>query len=81
MRAAPTWNGTKAVLGIGVAIAASVGLSRVMAGQHFITDAIGSSCVGIVVSSLHNSPMNLILVVNHDGPTTEAGGRGLDPLP
>ncbi len=73
----PEWNGTKAVLGISLAVAASVGVSRVMAGQHFITDAIGGaivgSSVGIVVSSLHNSPVHLIPVVNHDADVTSAG--------
>jgi undecaprenyl-diphosphatase len=56
------------VLGFGGAIAAFVGTARVMAGQHFITDAIGGAIVGtatgVLIPSLHASPVEVVPVVS-----------------
>jgi membrane-associated phospholipid phosphatase len=58
------------LLGIGLGIASFVGVARVESGYHFITDALGGAAVGtsigVLVSSVHNSPVNIVPVVNHD---------------
>jgi membrane-associated phospholipid phosphatase len=55
-----------AVLGLGLAGASFVATSRVLAGEHFITDAIGGalvgSSIGVLVSSLHSSPVTIVPV-------------------
>ncbi|TMQ18899.1 MAG: phosphatase PAP2 family protein [Deltaproteobacteria bacterium] len=55
------------VLGLGLGAASFVATSRVLAGQHFITDAIGGglvgSSVGILISSVHGSPVSIVPVV------------------
>jgi membrane-associated phospholipid phosphatase len=55
-----------AVLGLGLGGAAFVATSRVLAGQHFITDALGGalvgSSVGVLISSLHGSPVSIVPV-------------------
>lgn len=67
------------ILGGGLVIASFVGLSRIEAGYHFITDAVGGAVVGtsigVLVSSIHNSPVRIVPVVNHDakGDVTGAG--------
>ncbi|HEX7836762.1 MAG TPA: phosphatase PAP2 family protein [Kofleriaceae bacterium] len=54
------------VLGVGLGAAAFVATSRVMAGQHFITDALGGalvgSSVGVLVASAHGLPLTVIPV-------------------
>lgn len=56
-----------AVLGLGLGAASFVATSRVFAGQHFITDAVGGalvgSSVGVLISSLHGSPVAIVPVV------------------
>jgi membrane-associated phospholipid phosphatase len=51
-------------LGVGVLGASSVALSRVFAGSHFPTDvmagAVTGSAVGVVVPSLHGSPVRVV---------------------
>ena len=51
-------------------------LSRVMAGQHFITDVIGGAVVGsslgVLISSIHQSPVHVVPVVSDT-----AAGMGL----
>ena len=75
----PNSSRSKWVLGIGMGVASFVGLSRVMAGYHFITDVIGGaavgSSVGFAVSSVHKSPVKVVPVVNRDamGSVTGAG--------
>jgi membrane-associated phospholipid phosphatase len=75
----PRSSRSKWFLGAGMGVASLVGISRVMAGYHFITDAIGGavvgSSVGFVVSSLHKSPVKVVPVVNRDaaGNVTGAG--------
>ncbi len=56
------------VLGVGDSVAAFVATSRVMAGKHFITDALGGaivgSSVGVLVPALHDSPAKVVPVVS-----------------
>jgi undecaprenyl-diphosphatase len=63
------------VLGVGGSLALFVASARVMAGQHFITDALGGavvgSSVGMLVASLHGSPVTILPVV------ASSGQRGL----
>jgi membrane-associated phospholipid phosphatase len=62
-----------ATLALGLGAAAFVATSRVLAGQHFITDALGGalvgSSVGVVVSSFHGSPVSVVPVAgeHHQG--------------
>jgi len=62
-------------LGIGGATAAFVATARVMAGMHFISDSVTGSVVGtsmgILVPSLHGSPVKIVPVVSD----TERGLR------
>jgi membrane-associated phospholipid phosphatase len=62
-------------LGIGGATAAFVATGRVMAGMHFISDSLGGAVVGtsmgILVPSLHGSPVKIVPVVSD----TERGLR------
>jgi membrane-associated phospholipid phosphatase len=55
------------VLGVGLGTAALVAVSRVMAGQHFITDATGGaligSSMGLLVPSLHRGPISVAPLV------------------
>ncbi|HEY6177960.1 MAG TPA: phosphatase PAP2 family protein, partial [Kofleriaceae bacterium] len=54
------------MLGVGLAAAGFVATSRVLAGQHFITDAVGGglvgSSVGVLIASLHGSPVSIVPV-------------------
>jgi membrane-associated phospholipid phosphatase len=56
------------VMAIGGAIATFVGTARVMAGEHFITDAIGGAMLGtatgVLIPSLHASPVKVVPVVS-----------------
>jgi membrane-associated phospholipid phosphatase len=73
----PSSNRSRLILGIGFAGASFVGVARVMAGYHFITDVIGGavvgSSIGFIVSSLHKSPVKVVPVVNHDDAGTVTG--------
>ena len=64
----PTSKFQYLVLGVGLGAGAFVGTARVLAGQHFITDAAGGALVGasigILVSSLHASPVTVVPVVS-----------------
>jgi membrane-associated phospholipid phosphatase len=55
------------VLGLGLGAASFVATSRVLAGQHFITDALGGglagSSMGVLISSVHGSPVSIVPVV------------------
>jgi membrane-associated phospholipid phosphatase len=60
----PTSRMQYAVLGLGLGAAAFVATSRVFAGEHFITDAVGGalvgSSIGVLVSSIHPSPVAIV---------------------
>ena len=51
-------------LGIGLTIASFVGAARVMAGKHFITDAVGGAVVGsatgVLIPALHSAPVKIV---------------------
>jgi membrane-associated phospholipid phosphatase len=68
------------VLGAGLAIASMIGVSRVMAGYHFITDVVGGavvgSSVGVLVASVHGSPVHVVPVVG-ETPAGRATGLGI----
>jgi membrane-associated phospholipid phosphatase len=61
---------------VGVGASTFVATARVMAGYHFITDAIGGaiigSAVGILVPALHESPVKVVPNVTHQGASLEA---------
>jgi hypothetical protein len=63
------------ILGVGLGVASLIGVSRVMSGYHFITDVVGGAVVGsslgVLVASVHGSPVHIVPVVNRD-----AGGSG-----
>jgi membrane-associated phospholipid phosphatase len=72
-RLRPASQRPAAVLALGLSAAAFVGVSRVLAGQHFITDVLGGalvgSSVGVVVSSFHGAPVSVVPVAgeHHQG--------------
>jgi membrane-associated phospholipid phosphatase len=63
----------RVILGVGLAAASMVAVSRVMAGYHFITDVLGGAVVGsslgVLIGSVHGSPVQVVPVVNHDDHT------------
>jgi membrane-associated phospholipid phosphatase len=63
------------VLAVGGAMAAFVSASRVMGGMHFISDSIGGATVGVsvgvLIPSLHRSPVAVVPVAG------DAGQHGL----
>jgi membrane-associated phospholipid phosphatase len=73
-RLRPTSRTPYAVLGLGLGAAVFVATSRVLAGQHFITDAVGGalvgSSIGVLVSSVHSSPVAIV-------PVTGEGQHGV----
>lgn len=68
----------KVILGVGLGVATLVAVSRVMAGYHFITDVTGGaivgSSIGVLIASVHNSPVEVVPVVN---PETKSAGMAL----
>ena len=56
------------VLAVGLAASTFVGTARVMAGKHFITDvlsgAVIGSSLGVLVPSLHTSPVKVVPIVS-----------------
>jgi membrane-associated phospholipid phosphatase len=73
----PRSNRPKLVLGAGLAVASAIGVARVMAGYHFITDVVGGAVVGsslgVLVASVHNSPVHVVPVVDHSANGNAAG--------
>ena len=67
------------VLGTGLAVSSLVGLERVMAGKHFITDVVGGAIVGtsvgLLVASVHGSPVALVPAVSEKQATLGISGR------
>jgi membrane-associated phospholipid phosphatase len=64
------------VLAVGGAAASFVAVARVMGGMHFITDSFGGaivgSSIGVLVGSVHGSPVALVPVAG-----IEQGARGV----
>jgi len=62
------------VLGVGGAIATFVAAARVLGGMHFISDVAGGAIVGsslgVIIPSLHGSPVSIV-------PVTGDGQRGM----
>jgi membrane-associated phospholipid phosphatase len=67
----------KVLLGVGLGVASMIGVARVMSGYHFITDVVGGavvgSSVGVLVASVHNSPVHVVPVVDHHPGGSAAG--------
>ena len=61
----PAWT-----LAVGLTIASSVGVARVMAGKHFITDVVGGAVVGsstgVLVPALHSTPVKVVPQLHRD---------------
>ena len=59
------------VLGVGGAIATFVATARVLGGMHFISDVVGGAIVGtslgMIVPSLHGSPVSVVPVAGDGG--------------
>jgi membrane-associated phospholipid phosphatase len=64
----PKSNYPKVILGVGLGVASMIGVARVMAGYHFITDVVGGAVVGsslgVLVASVHKSPVKVVPIVN-----------------
>ncbi|MBK7586144.1 MAG: hypothetical protein IPI67_38920 [Myxococcales bacterium] len=65
--------------GVGLTVASFVGVARVMAGKHFISDAVGGALVGgstgILVPALHSTPVKVVPQLNPDTKGVAAVGR------
>jgi undecaprenyl-diphosphatase len=76
----PRSNRPVIILGAGLALSSLIGVSRVMAGYHFITDVVGGavvgSSIGVLVASVHNSPVHVVPVVS-ETPTGRQAGLGI----
>jgi membrane-associated phospholipid phosphatase len=59
------------VLGVGGAIASFVATARVLGGMHFISDVVGGAVVGsslgVIIPSLHGSPVSIVPVAGDGG--------------
>ena len=70
----PHSKATWIVMGVGGAIATFVAAARVLGGMHFITDVAGGAIVGVsvglLVPSLHASPVTIV-------PVAGDGQRGI----
>jgi membrane-associated phospholipid phosphatase len=59
------------VLGVGGAIATFVASARVLGGMHFISDVVGGAIVGtsvgVIIPSLHGSPVSIVPVAGDGG--------------
>lgn len=70
----------KYLLGVGLGVASMIGVARVMSGYHFITDVVGGavvgSSVGVLVASVHNSPVHVVPVIDRR-PEGNAAGLAL----
>jgi membrane-associated phospholipid phosphatase len=67
----------KYILAAGLGVASMIGVARVMSGYHFITDVVGGavvgSSVGVLVASVHSSPVHVVPVVDHRPEGSAAG--------
>jgi len=73
----PRSNYPKLILGVGLGVASAIGVARVMAGYHFITDVIGGAVVGsslgVLVASVHRSPVHVVPIVDRTPSGSTAG--------
>jgi membrane-associated phospholipid phosphatase len=71
----PDSNATWIVMAVGGAAAAFVASARVMGGEHFISDSVGGTIVGVslgvLIPSLHRSPVAVVPVAG------DVGQRGI----
>ena len=76
----PRSTRSKVILAGGLAVSSFVAVARVMAGYHFITDVVGGAIVGsslgVLIGSVHPSPVKLVPVVN-DSPAGRQVGIGI----
>jgi len=67
----PDTRATWIVMAVGGAAAAFVATARVMGGEHFISDSVGGTIVGVslgvLIPSLHRSPVAVVPVAGDDG--------------
>jgi membrane-associated phospholipid phosphatase len=67
----------KIILGAGLVVASAIGVARVMAGYHFITDVVGGAVVGsslgVLIASVHGSPVKVVPVVGDTPSGRQAG--------
>ena len=65
------------MLGGGLAAASFIATARVMSGYHFITDVVGGAIVGtslgVLIPSVHKSPVQVLPVTNHDAAGNVSG--------
>jgi len=73
----PGSNRSKLILGAGLVVGSAIGVARVMAGYHFITDVVGGAVVGsslgVLIASVHGSPVHVVPVVNNTAAGRQAG--------
>jgi membrane-associated phospholipid phosphatase len=73
----PRSTRSKVILAGGLAVSSFVAAARVMAGYHFITDVIGGaivgSALGVLIGSVHPSPVKVVPVVNETSAGRQAG--------
>jgi len=76
----PRSTRSKIILAGGLAVSSFVAVARVMAGYHFITDVVGGAVVGsslgVLIGSVHPSPVKIVPVVN-DSPAGRQAGIGI----
>jgi membrane-associated phospholipid phosphatase len=67
----PNSKATWIVMAVGGAMGAFVATARVMGGMHFISDSVGGTIVGVslgvLIPSLHRSPVAVVPVAGNDG--------------
>jgi membrane-associated phospholipid phosphatase len=73
----PGSNRPKIILGAGLAVGSLIGVARVMAGYHFITDVVGGAVVGsslgVLAGAVHGSPVHVVPVVDNTPGRRQAG--------
>ncbi|HEX3476629.1 MAG TPA: phosphatase PAP2 family protein [Kofleriaceae bacterium] len=73
----PRSSRPKYLLAVGLGVASLIGVARVMSGYHFITDTVGGavvgSSVGVLVASIHSSPVHVVPVIDHRPEGSTAG--------
>ncbi len=73
----PTSKFPYLVLGVGVGVGSLIAAARVEAGYHFISDVVGGAVVGsslgVLIASVHGSPVSIVPVVNETPAGAEPG--------